>query len=173
MKAITLLQPWASLLVCEAKQYETRSWATSYRGPIAIHSAKKPVEKILDDLFPRTEGVTAAEMNFVEAVRSCWEDWIDGEPFHDGFPLGAIIATAELVGCHRIVRYGGRGLSSTSPGWLETDDGIYEPTDQELFFGDWTPGRYAWEFANMKMLDKPIPAKGKQGLWTWEEERSA
>ena len=40
MKAITIWQPWASLLVSGRKRYETRSWATSYRGPIAIHAAR-------------------------------------------------------------------------------------------------------------------------------------
>lgn len=40
MKAITILQPWASLIACAAKQIETRSWVTQYRGPIAIHVAK-------------------------------------------------------------------------------------------------------------------------------------
>ena len=43
MKAITIWQPWASLLACGGKRFETRSWATSYRGPIAIHAAKKSV----------------------------------------------------------------------------------------------------------------------------------
>ncbi|MFV0399180.1 MAG: ASCH domain-containing protein [Oscillospiraceae bacterium] len=41
MKAITIWQPWASLLACGAKKYETRSWVTSYRGPIAIHAAAR------------------------------------------------------------------------------------------------------------------------------------
>lgn len=41
MKAITLWQPWASLIAIGAKKYETRSWKTNYRGPIAIHAAKK------------------------------------------------------------------------------------------------------------------------------------
>lgn len=39
MKALTIWQPWASLLVSGQKKYETRSWATAYRGPIAIHAA--------------------------------------------------------------------------------------------------------------------------------------
>ncbi|BAK99730.1 hypothetical protein OBV_25320 [Oscillibacter valericigenes Sjm18-20] len=81
---------------------------------------------------------------------------------------GAIIATAELVGCHKIALHGGRGMPSDAPGWLETDHGIYEPDDQELLFGDWTPGRYALEIANVKMLETPIPTKGKQRLWEWE-----
>ena len=33
-------QPWASLIGIQ-KQYETRGWATSYRGPIAIHAGMK------------------------------------------------------------------------------------------------------------------------------------
>ncbi len=44
----------------------------------------------------------------------------------------------------------------------------FVPTEQELALGDWTPGRYAWELANVKMLPQPIPIKGKQGLWNWE-----
>ncbi len=47
MKAITLWQPWASLIAIGAKKIETRSWATKYRGPLAIHAAIKAVEKPL------------------------------------------------------------------------------------------------------------------------------
>lgn len=39
MKAITLWQPWASLVATGAKIIETRSWGTRHRGPIAIHAA--------------------------------------------------------------------------------------------------------------------------------------
>lgn len=42
MKAITLHQPWASLVVVGAKTVETRSWATSYRGPLVVHAGKRP-----------------------------------------------------------------------------------------------------------------------------------
>ena len=46
MKAITLEQPFASLVSIGAKTIETRPWPTPYRGALAIHSAKKftPVE---------------------------------------------------------------------------------------------------------------------------------
>lgn len=40
MRILTLTQPWASLVAIGAKRIETRSWATKYRGPIAIHAAK-------------------------------------------------------------------------------------------------------------------------------------
>lgn len=164
MKAITMWQPWASLLACGAKQYETRPWATNYRGEIAIHAAVTPFQRVMKKVFPLHEWNYApdstAKREFVKLVSG----FIDV----DNLPLGCIIATAELVGCHEMVRHGGRGISSTSPGWLETDNGIYMPTDQEAIFGDWTPGRYAWEFRNMKMLPEPIPAKGKQRIWNWE-----
>ena len=41
MKAISLLQPWAELVVCGAKQWETRSWSTKYRGTLLIHASQK------------------------------------------------------------------------------------------------------------------------------------
>ena len=40
MKALTLTQPWATLVATGAKQIETRSWSTRYRGPLYIHAAK-------------------------------------------------------------------------------------------------------------------------------------
>ncbi len=40
MKAISIWQPWASLIAVGAKRYETRGWPTKYRGPIAIHAAR-------------------------------------------------------------------------------------------------------------------------------------
>jgi ASCH domain len=44
MKAISLWQPWASLIACGAKPFETRHWAPPREligQPIAIHAAKK------------------------------------------------------------------------------------------------------------------------------------
>ena len=40
MKVLSLLQPWATLVVMGVKQIETRSWSTSYRGPLLIHASK-------------------------------------------------------------------------------------------------------------------------------------
>ncbi len=42
MKAITLWQPWASLIAIGAKQYETRSWATFFHT--TFHHTVKEVE---------------------------------------------------------------------------------------------------------------------------------
>lgn len=40
MKALSLWQPWASAVALGHKVYETRSWSTDYRGPLAIHAAQ-------------------------------------------------------------------------------------------------------------------------------------
>ena len=39
MKALSLLQPWAALVVMGAKKIETRSWSTRYRGELLIHAS--------------------------------------------------------------------------------------------------------------------------------------
>lgn len=46
MKALSLWQPWATLIAIGAKQWETRSWNTQYRGDVLIHASKN--ESALD-----------------------------------------------------------------------------------------------------------------------------
>lgn len=41
MRALTLWEPWATAILAGYKHYETRSWATTYRGTIAIHAGLK------------------------------------------------------------------------------------------------------------------------------------
>ena len=42
MKALSVKQPWANLIASGRKTIETRTWSTSYRGPLLIVSSKKP-----------------------------------------------------------------------------------------------------------------------------------
>lgn len=142
MKALTLYQPWAHLVAIGAKRIETRSWRTSYRGPLAIHA-----------------GVNT------KYVSSRSKDYICGdEPFRSLLPpaieFGVIVAVCELVACASL---DGHQLSfqKGSTTWLLTA--------QELDFGDYTPGRYAWLLANVKPLANPIPAKGSLGLWDFNQ----
>lgn len=41
MRAISLWQPWASAIPLGLKHVETRHWSTPYRGPLAIHAARR------------------------------------------------------------------------------------------------------------------------------------
>ena len=45
MKALTIKQPWASLIINGHKTYELRSWKTTYRGKILIHTSKQEEKK--------------------------------------------------------------------------------------------------------------------------------
>lgn len=38
MKALSIRQPWASLIVMGHKDVENRSWSTKYRGPLLVHA---------------------------------------------------------------------------------------------------------------------------------------
>lgn len=53
MYALSLLQPWASLVVMGAKTIETRSWSTRHRGPLLIHASQGKAGEIFasDPLF--------------------------------------------------------------------------------------------------------------------------
>ncbi len=166
MKAITIWQPWTSLLVCGAKQYETRGWATTYRGSIALHAAMKDPCKLplLDkkDL----ERIVQEEIDAGRCPPWCF------------MPTGKIIATAELVNVWHIVHNPGLDMNGAKhidicakrmPEDKHAPDfgDYFIPTEEEMALGDWTPGRFAWELKNVKPMD-PIPAKGQQGLWWWE-----
>ncbi len=86
MKTITVWQPWAGALAAGIKENETRSWATKYRGPIAIHAAMR-------DIFDGLELIPVpTALKIKEALRCEWAD----------MPRGAIVATGELVDCIRI-----------------------------------------------------------------------
>ena len=82
MKALTLTQPWATLVAVGENSIETRSWGTRYRGPLSIHSAKG---------FPRDARELCRTSPYREALRS------HGYADALSLPLGAVIAVAELV----------------------------------------------------------------------------
>lgn len=152
MKAITIRQPWASLIAFGDKIYETRSWSTKYRGPVAIHAGKN-----LDKDAFRYLITPLATM---EQLQKCGIT-----PYTvDDLPYGAVIAMADLVEVWQILHRAGDIIAvSTSGG-----DSVFMPTEKEKAFGHWGNGNYAWELRNVRVLSKPIPAKGKQSLWEWE-----
>ncbi len=161
MKAITIWQPWASLIACGAKKYETRSWATNYRGPIAIHVAKKDIYRMMNTLPP--EVVISVFNTFRRAYEAD-----GGIQKRLASVQGCIIATAELVSCMHISHHSDFGICASAESQHSNGLRYILPSKQEMLFGDWTPGRYAWELANVQMLPEPVPAKGKQRLWEVE-----
>ena len=119
MKALTIWQPWASLLVSGQKKYETRSWATAYRGPIAIHAAMRPVRRTIDALAADRDG---SGWNTLERMDSLFLR----PGALDQLPTGAIVGKAILTRCNLI-----------------TEDFRAKLPPQELDLGDFSIGRYA------------------------------
>ena len=157
MKALSLTQPWATLVAIGAKKIETRSWWTQYRGTLAIHAAKN---------FPK-------DCREVACIEKFWEPIIDligrGKfPWMTGnaYPMGAIVATCELVEIS-----GPLSLATSWHGCTEhwKNKHCFRLTENERAFGDYSEGRYIWLLENVKLLPEPIPAKGMLGLWEWDE----
>lgn len=74
MKAITIKQPFASLIAAGLKEYEFRTWKTKYRGEILIHAGK---------------GVDKKAMKKFEHLNS-------------EYPSGCIIAKVTLADCIKV-----------------------------------------------------------------------
>ncbi len=60
MIALSIRQPWAWLIIHGHKPLENRTWATKFRGRIAVHAAKGMTQLEYDQarMFAATRGVT-------------------------------------------------------------------------------------------------------------------
>lgn len=57
MKAISIIEPYASLILEGKKHIETRSWRTEYRGKILIHASATRIPKEYRRLLPMVDKV--------------------------------------------------------------------------------------------------------------------
>lgn len=176
MKALTLHQPWASLVAVGAKTIETRSWSTSYRGPLAIHAARRPMGDAEHSLWWEC----IAALKGVSDRAGVWA--MSDHPSHP-LPLGCVVATCELVDILPIVKEGdfttgvepviaqramwATGLTLLKWPGNEGDPQVGNDITDQLPYGDFTPGRYAWMLDNVALLERPAPATGRQRLWEW------
>jgi hypothetical protein len=82
MKALSIRQPWAWLIVNGHKDIENRQWLTHYRGPLLIHASK---------------GMTRAEYDFAsEHALSATGITL---PLFDELERGGIVGRVDLVDC--------------------------------------------------------------------------
>lgn len=167
MKAITIYQPYASLIAEGHKVFTTRAFYTQHRGPVAIHAAR-----LIDpDVFRPTRCSVSTMME----LNKC------GVNAYNVYHLrrSEIIAMAELVDIWEIEKSTIKGEVVLRK--LKNDSHQYHfqyrPTattitldSKEAALGDWRIGCYAYEFRNVKPLQVPIPAKGTIRLWDWEPE---
>lgn len=158
MKALTLWQPYASLIAIEAKPFETRDWAPPpalIGKRIAIHAAKR---KIRATDFPDQKTADSIHDAF---GRCSWNHWL---------PLGVVVCTAVLRGAYQAgptayhllpplatIR---RSVTGSPP-----LDGV--PVDD---FGDYTEERWLWHLTDVQEVDPPVPASGFQKFWEWRPD---
>lgn len=67
MKALTISQPYASLIARGQKWVENRTWGTEYRGPLAIHAGRGTQYLSTRELHRYPAGAVIA----VASLRSC------------------------------------------------------------------------------------------------------
>jgi activating signal cointegrator 1 len=92
IKAISLHQPWASLIPMGLKKSETRSWSTSYRGQLLICAAKKTSRQqkfIHNLLLKKYQQILADTDNYLE-----WDD----------LPFGCAVALVDLTDCIKMTQ---------------------------------------------------------------------
>ena len=120
MRALTIRQPWADAIARGEKKIENRTRRTAFRGKLLIHA-----------------GLTGDRQAVLDGVR----------PGAD--VRGAVLAVAELVGCHQ-------------------DANPAAPCDP------WgLPNQWHWELSDVRPLPRPVPAKGCLGLWLPDVETLA
>ena len=90
--ALSIRQPWASLILLAGKDIENRNRSTAVRGPILIHAAKG---------MTRQEYVDA--MEFALAIDTGNDDFLMNSPRFDfdRLPRGGIIGSVILADCAR------------------------------------------------------------------------
>lgn len=83
MKALSVRQPWAWLMVNGYKDIENRKWPTKLRGRVWIHTG--------------VHRVTRSE--YEEFVENCRAVGIRKFPKIDEFNTGGVVGSVEIVGC--------------------------------------------------------------------------
>lgn len=140
MKALTIRSPWAFAIAEKFKTVECRTQRTNYRGPVLIH-AGKALERHVDlagysqDAADRLAAL-GGRGAFYDELRDLPAGALDAPPA--SLALSAVIATAELTGCHE-------------------KNGCCAPWGK---FALWH-----WELSNVVQLTAPVGATGRLGLW--------
>lgn len=144
MKALTIKQPWASLIAHGIKDIENRTWKTNFRGRIYIHSSKQPEKEGFSVLDP--------EMRKIANTCPTWNP-----VYLSDLPVSAIIGEVDIVDCvvnHRSI-------------WAEQ---TFFPIDETEGYPNDVKIIYNWVLANPVLYDEPIlNVKGKLSFWEFNQ----
>lgn len=151
MKALTIWQPWASLIVHGAKPYEFRGWRTprSLIGQrIVIHAAARKVDRREVEQLVRLLGAGGRY-----AARTCLHPdqalaVLRGE--HGDLPIACGLGTATV------------GEPRLGPDIAE-EFGVARANDSDRD----EHANWGWPMLDIERWDEPMSMKGAQGLWNW------
>lgn len=150
--ALTIWQPWATLIMEGCKPFEFRAWAAPphLRGQrIAIHAGARPVRR--DEvgtliLQLRREGAFGTALVVEPALELLQR--IRLSPL--SLPLSSVLGTAVLGTPIRAADLAGSCDS------------------QRVDHSKW-----AWPLTEIEPFAFPIPARGLQGFWSWSSSQAA
>jgi len=172
MKALTVWQPWASLIVEGAKPYEFRGWRAhqSMIGQrIVIHAAARTIRAreigdLLDDMKAGGEAWASRCLHQAQAetvLESALRMTLTGRPSlpllpsADDLPYSAGLGTA-VIGEPR------NGFD------IAEEFGLPRVNDSDRD----EHANWGWPMLDIEKWDEPIPLKGAQGFWNWPEPES-
>jgi hypothetical protein len=147
LKALTVWQPWASLIMASAKPFEFRGWAppASMTGQrIVIHAGSRPVKKTeIAELLLKLSGGDRNHTGLVpEIALPLLERWHTAPA---SLPLASGLGTATL------------GQARSARAFFGNDS-----SRDEHF-------NLAWPLTEIRPFDHPVPARGAQGFWVWPQ----
>lgn len=143
-KAISIKQPWASLIAYNIKNIENRTWKTSFRGTVYIHASAKPSGKMIDLL-------TKEQYDYV--LSKGWKSATLK-------PVSAIIGEVDIVDC--VINHGSIWAEQTTT-FTCPDSGI-----QIIQRG--SPKIYNWVLENAVLYKEPIlNVKGSLSFWPFNK----
>jgi hypothetical protein len=137
VKALSLWQPHAQAIALGLKTFETRHWSTRYRGPLAIHAARRAW----------TENEHEWDISARHKLKRRMEDC-----GRFGMEYGAVVCVVDLKDCVPTSMLRGH-IDPDTEFWGDFSD------------GDDGKGRYAFQLTRLCVLDEPVYVRGAQGLF--------
>jgi activating signal cointegrator 1 len=71
MKALSILEPWASLIKEKVKYVETRGWKTKYRGQLYIHASLRKENRKDKNVNELLNLLSNKEFNYGHIIAKC------------------------------------------------------------------------------------------------------
>jgi hypothetical protein len=179
MKAFTLYQPWASLVIVGAKPFEFRGWNPRERGPgyakligqhIIIHASARPmvadeIRQIVDNLQFGGPNAAATCLHVDKALELLLPLYHLKKP--DGLPLGAGLGTALLGEPRNGIEIAVQEFGFPAEGTDELPGLPGFDSDREEH------ANWGWPLTEITPWFQPQPMRGLQGFWNWPTPESA